>query len=136
MGALWLGLLLAVTPVARADLLAVGTEPLGHGDDRVGKRLEARLREATGPLLACRVAPEGGPEPFRFLGMIAIFRTDGSIRTVKVTESTGSDAVDACVVAIVAAQSVDPPPMFADRMNVGVTWIAPSPPEAPPAPAP
>lgn len=131
MSALVLTVLLGLFPTAHAEVLAVGTEPLGSGDDRVGKRLEERVRRDVGAFLGCRRGPFEGIEPYRYVGLVATFRLDGTIRKVKVIESTGSETVDACVSTLLLGLSVDPPPTHPDRMNVAITWIDP---DALPAP--
>ncbi len=114
--------------VAHADVLAIGTEPLGHGDDRVGKRLEDVVRADPSALLRCRSeAASAVPEPFRFVGLTAYFRTNGTIRKVRVDETTGNEALDACVSGVIAGLEVAPPPAFNDRMNVAITWISTEP---------
>jgi TonB family protein len=109
--------------VPDTDHLVVLSDPLGESDDRTATRLEKLLRADDASLRACREqALARGKSPMRFLQMHLRFRTDGTVRSVKVTSSTEDDTLDECAADVVRAVKLDPPPQFPDYLNLGITW--------------
>lgn len=105
------------------DHLVILSDPLGQSDDRTASRLETVLRLEEPAFRACRdQALKAGHSPMRFLQNHVYFRTDGTIRRVKVSYSTGDKDLDACANAVILAARLDPPPMFPDHLILGVTW--------------
>lgn len=105
--------------------LVSSADPLGRGDDRVAKRIEALLQDNTAPYLACLSRP---PDATTILSSEVKLKVDGSVRWVKVKLSSGDDDLDQCATDLLKAMIVDPPPRFADRMRVNLRW-APAPPQ-------
>lgn len=105
------------------DHLVILSDPLGESDDRTATRLEKVLRADDTGLRACREqALARGKSPMRFLQLHLRFRTDGTVRSVKVTSSTEDDELDTCAADVVRAVKLDPPPQFPDYLNLGITW--------------
>ncbi len=114
-----------VVAVATADTdhIVVLSDPLGESDDRTASRLEKLLRADDTGLRACREqALARGKSPMRFLQVHLRFRTDGTVRSVKVTSSTEDEVLDECAADVVRAVKLDPPPQFPDYLNLGITW--------------
>lgn len=109
--------------VPDTDHLVVLSDPLGESDDRTATRLEKLLRGDETGLRACRdAALARGKSPMRFLQLHVRFKTDGTVRSVKVTSSTEDDTLDTCASDVVRAIKLDPPPQFPDYLNLGITW--------------
>lgn len=123
-------LALAAALAQPADVLVFSADPLGKGDDRTARAIEARVAaEHADALLACR-PPSADDDTGRILSTEAKMKLDGTVRTVSVSLSTGVDAVDACAVGILRTLRIDPPPMFADRIRINLRWQPPEAPEA------
>lgn len=116
------------------ERVIVRSDPLGQSDDRTATRLERVLLSKDDPseaqlsrLKACRAdALAAGESPMRYLAGQVWFRLDGTVRKVKLSDSSGAPRVDDCVVAIASAVVLEPPPMFADHLTLSVTWAAPT----------
>lgn len=112
----------AVT-TADTDHVVILSDPLGESDDRTATRLEKVLRADDTGLRACREQSLArGKSPMRFLQVHLRFRTDGTIRSVKVTSSTEDALLDECAADVVRNVILDPPPQFPDYLNLGITW--------------
>lgn len=114
---------------ADTDHMVVLSDPLGQSDDRTATRLEKLLRARDADFRACRdQALDRGVSPMRFLQTQVRFRTDGTVRSVKVTSSTEDEALDTCAADVVRSAVLDPPPQFPDHLILGITWaLAPRP---------
>jgi len=109
-------------PPPPADTLVWSSDPLGQGDDRTARAVEARMGEHEANLLACR---DERPDSGRILSTQIKMNLDGSVKWAKAKLSTGDDVVDDCVLGILRTIVLDPPPQFGDKLRVNVRWKPP-----------
>ena len=109
----------------------VTADPLGQGDDRTAKRAQEAALALEPRLTPCRTAAlQQGEQPLRFVQfVIKIKPSDGRIRHARVASSSGVDRLDACLLTELAAVRIDPPPKFADRLELNLTWAVVKPDE-------
>lgn len=112
------------------DVLLFAAEPLGAGNDETARKVEDALKSQEDTLRGCRdEAVSRGEDPLRFVSAKVKFGLDGRPKKVQRAVSSGDETVDTCVLDVFEGLVLDPPPMFADKLQVNVTWQVPEPDE-------
>ncbi|MGC6493008.1 MAG: hypothetical protein ACON5B_09220 [Myxococcota bacterium] len=131
---LWMFLSIGLAePVAAAPddtaRLLIYSEPPVRGDDRVATRIEELLREREPLLRRCR-ADHLDADPGRFIQFYIKWGLNGTAKRFRKLETTGNDAVDACVEQLVRDLRLEPPPQFSEVYELAITWQKTLPPNA------